>query len=308
MEPRRHVTLNVVLWVTTVALILWCTPVVLAESTDDESEAAPFSRPAGEPVDFSQENGNGIIEPGEVPQEELAKAAQNPVASMISLPFQNNTNFGVGPDDKVQNVLNIQPVWPFALTDDINLITRTIAPIVSQPGIRPGEDRTNGLGNINFTAFLSPANSGKVIWGVGPVAVFPTNTDDALGLDKWSLGPSAVLLTMPGNFVMGALVSNLWSYAGSDNRGKVRFFFSQPFVNYNMAKGWYLVSSPIITANWEADSGQKWTVPVGGGFGKIFRIGPQPMNASIQGFYHAEKPDPLDDWSMRVQLQFMFPK
>jgi hypothetical protein len=258
-------------------------------------------------VDFSQEDGDGIIEPGEIPQEELAKAAQNPVASMISLPFQNNTNFGVGPDDKVQNVLNIQPVWPFALTDDINLITRTIVPIVSQPGIRPGEDRTTGLGNINFTAFFSPADSGKVIWGVGPAAVFPTNTDDALGLDKWSLGPSAVFLTMPGNWVMGVLVSNVWSYAGSDDQD-VKFFFSQPFVNYNMPKGWYLVSSPIITANWKANSGQKWTVPVGGGFGKIFRIGPQPMNASIQGFYHAEKPDVLDDWSMRVQLQFMFPK
>ena len=164
------------------------------------------------------------------------------------------------------------------------------------------------MGNINFTAFFSPADSGKVIWGVGPVAVFPTNTDDALGTDKWSLGPSAVFLTMPGPWVMGALVANVWSYAGSDDRGKVRFFFTQPFVNYNLPKGWYLTSSPIITANWEADSGQKWTVPVGGGFGKIFRIGPQPMNASIQGFYHADKPDVLDDWAMRVQLQFMFPK
>jgi len=155
MEPRRQVSLNVVLWVTTVAIILWLTPMVLAESTDEEMEAVPFSRPAGEAVDFSQEDGDGIIEPGEIPQEELAKAAQNPVASMISLPFQNNTNFGVGPDDKVQNVLNIQPVWPFALTDNINLITRTIVPVVSQPGIRPGEDRTTGLGNINFTAFFS---------------------------------------------------------------------------------------------------------------------------------------------------------
>jgi hypothetical protein len=308
MESRRHVTLNVVLWVTTVALILGLAPMVLAENADDQMEAEPFSRPAGEPADFSQEDGDGIIEPGETEQEELAKAVQNPVASLISLPFQNNTNFGVGPDDKVQNVLNIQPVWPFALTDDINLITRTIAPVISQPGIRPGEDRTNGLGNINFTAFFSPADSGKVIWGVGPVAVFPTNTDDALGTDKWSLGPSAVFLTMPGPWVMGALVANVWSYAGSDDRGKVRFFFTQPFVNYNLPKGWYLTSSPIITANWEADSGQKWTVPVGGGFGKIFRIGPQPMNASIQGFYHADKPDVLDDWAMRVQLQFMFPK
>jgi hypothetical protein len=181
---------------------------VLAGSTNGDIDAAPFSSPEGEAPDFSQEDGDGIIEPGETAQEELAKAVQNPVASMISLPFQNNINFGVGPDDKVQNVLNIQPVWPFALTDDINLITRTIVPVISQPAIRPGDDRTNGLGDINFTAFFSPANSGKVIWGVGPVAVFPTATDDVLGTDKWSLGPSAVLLTMPGNWVMGVLVSN----------------------------------------------------------------------------------------------------
>jgi len=306
LQPRGCFTLKTWLWVL-VAIMVCSPPVGLAESTDDPLEPAPFSREPGEPTDFSQEDGDGIIEPGETEQEELAKAAQNPVASMISLPFQNNTNFGVGPDDKVQNVLNIQPVWPFALTDDINLITRTIVPVVSQPGIRPGDDRTNGLGNITFTAFLSPANSGKLIWGVGPMAVFPTNTDDALGSDKWSLGPSAVFLTMPGNWVMGALVANVWSYAGSDDQD-VKFFFSQPFINYNLSQGWYLTSSPIITANWEANSGQKWTVPVGGGFGKIFRIGPQPMNAQIQGFYHAEKPDPLGDWSMRVQLQFLFPK
>jgi hypothetical protein len=296
-EPRGRLTFKAVLWVTIVAIILSNTPMVLAEDHGQSSESA----------DFSQEDGDGIIEPGENAQEELAKAVQNPVASMISLPFQNNTNFGVGPDDKIQNVLNIQPVWPFALTEDINLITRTIAPIVSQPGIRPGEDRTTGLGDITFTAFLSPANAGKLIWGVGPVFLFPTATDDVLGADKWGLGPSAVLLTMPGNWVIGSVVSNIWSFAGSGHQD-VNFFLWQPFVNYNLPKGWYLTSSPIITANWEARSGQKWIVPVGGGFGKIFRIGSQPMNASIQGFYHVEKPDVLGDWAMRVQLQFMFPK
>lgn len=294
-------------WVSIIALILLFSPVALAENTNDESEAAPFSRSEGEVADFSQEDGDGIIEPGENPQEELAKAVQNPVASLISLPFQNNIDFGVGPDDEVLNVLNIQPVWPFALTDDINLITRMIAPVISQPGLRPEQDRKTGLGDINFSAFFSPAKVGKIIWGIGPVMVFPTATNDRLGSDKWSLGPSAVALTMPGSWVIGALVSNFWSYAGSGNND-VNFFFSQPFVNYNLPQGWYLSSSPIITANWEARSGQKWTVPMGGGFGKVFRIGRQPMNASIQGFYNVEKPDFLGDWAMRVQLQFMFPK
>ena len=113
---------------------------------------------------------------------------------------------------------------------------------------------------------------------------------------------------MPKPWVYGALVRQLWSFAGESNRKDVSQFLIQPFVNYNMAKGWYLVSSPVITANWEADSDNRWMVPMGGGFGKIFRIGKQPMNASVQSFYHIEHPDNGPDWSFRAQLQFLFPK
>jgi hypothetical protein len=126
--------------------------------------------------------------------EDLAKAAQNPVANMISLPLQNNTNFDFGPNEQTQSILNIQPVWPISLNDKWNLITRTILPVMSQPGTLPGQDRTNGLGDITFTAFLSPKASGKLIWGVGPVALLPTATDEALGADQWGLGPSAPAL------------------------------------------------------------------------------------------------------------------
>lgn len=254
-------------------------------------------------------DGDGTVEAGEDETEELARAAQNPVASLISLPFQNNTNFEFGPRDKTFNVLNIQPVWPFQLTEDWNLITRTIVPIVSQPSLRSGQDRETGLGDITFTAFLSPGDPGKVIWGVGPVLLMPTATDDRLGADKWALGPSVVLLAMPGNWVVGSLFSNVWSTGGSGNED-VNLFTWQYFVNYNLADGWYLTSSPIITANWEADrSSDEWTVPVGGGVGKIFRIGSlPPMNASVQGFYNAAKPDFVGRWNLRVQLQLMFPR
>lgn len=240
-------------------------------------------------------------------QSDLAKATQNPVSDLISLPFQNNTNFGLGPDDKTQNVLNIQPVIPFHLNEQWNLITRMIVPVISQPALVSGQDRTNGLGDISFTAFLSPAKPATLVWGAGPVFLLPTATDNVLGSDKWGIGPSVVLLTMPGKWVVGSLFSNVWSFAGSGDQD-VNLFTWQYFINYNLPGGWYLTSSPIITANWEADSGNKWTIPFGGGVGKIFKIGKQPMNAQVQAFYNVEKPDFGPDWQLRVQLQFLFPK
>ena len=249
----------------------------------------------------------GIVEPVEGGTVELARAVQNPIASLISLPFQNNTDFNFGPDDETLNTLNIQPVWPFELNDDWKLITRTIVPVVSQPGITPGQGRETGLGDTTFTAFFSPSRSGKWVWGVGPVVLIPTNTDSRLGADEWGLGASIVVLTISGQWVIGSLFSNVWDIGASDGND-INFFTWQPFVNYNMAGGWYLTSSPIITANWEAPSGEKWTIPFGGGFGRIFRIGKQPMNASFQYFYNLEKPDIVGDWSIRLQLQFLFPK
>ena len=258
------------------------------------------------PQAFADE-GEGIVEPVEGGTVELARAVQNPIASLISLPFQNNTDFNFGPDDETLNTLNIQPVWPFELNDDWKLITRTIVPVVSQPGITPGQGRETGLGDTTFTAFFSPSRSGKWVWGVGPVVLIPTNTDSRLGADEWGLGASIVVLTISGQWVIGSLFSNVWDIGASDGND-INFFTWQPFVNYNMAGGWYLTSSPIITANWEAPSGEKWTIPFGGGFGRIFRIGKQPMNASFQYFYNLEKPDIVGDWSIRLQLQFLFPK
>ena len=239
---------------------------------------------------------------------DLAKKAQNPIANLISLPLQNNTNFGIGPFDETQNILNIQPVWPFSISDNWNLITRTILPVVSQPNILTGgEGRINGLGDATFTGFFSPRASSNVTWGVGPVFLIPTATDDALGSDKWGAGASVVVLTMPGHWVVGSLISNVWSFAGSGDQD-VDLFTWQYFVNYNLADGWYLTSAPIITANWEADSGNKWTVPFGGGAGKIFKIGKQPVNGQASAYYNVEKPDSGPDWQLRLQLQFLFPK
>jgi len=240
-------------------------------------------------------------------EEELAKAAQNPIADLISLPFQNNTNTGIGPDDETQNILNIQPVYPVHLNDDWNLITRTIVPVVSQPDIFTNEGRVNGLGDITFTAFFSPKNSGDVTWGVGPVLLLPTASDDTLGADKWGAGISAVALAMPGNWVVGSLVSNLWSVGGSGDQD-INLFTWQPFINYNMSDGWYLTTAPILTANWEASSNDRWTVPLGGGVGKVFRIGSQAVNGQVSAYKNVETPYLGAEWQYRLQLQFLFPK
>jgi len=244
---------------------------------------------------------------GEHSKEDLAKAAQNPIANMISVPMQDNINTGIGPDDETQNVLNIQPVYPFSLGDNWNVITRTILPVISQPDAMTGEGRVDGLGDINFSAFFSPSDSGALTWGIGPALILPTATDKVLGPDRWSGGLAAIALAMPGNWVVGAMVSNVWSFAGSGD-SDVNFFTCQYFINYNLPDGWYLTTSPINTANWEADSGEQWTIPIGGGIGKIMKWGKLPVNAQVHAYNNIESPENGADWQYRVQLQFLFPK
>lgn len=239
---------------------------------------------------------------------DLAKQAQNPVADLISLPFQNNTNFNVGPGEDTQNILNIQPVVPFQWNEDWNLITRTIFPIIYQPELTPGYGSTFGWGDLNTTLFWSPVKPGEVVWGAGPIFSFPTATDKVLGTGKYSAGPAAVVLMMPGRWVYGALANNLWSYAGDSDQDTVNQFLLQYFINYNLPEGWYLTSSPIITADWQESNSNRWTIPFGAGVGRIFKIGNQPVNAQVQAFVNVEKPDQGPDWTLRLQLQFLFPK
>jgi hypothetical protein len=241
--------------------------------------------------------------------EELAKKTQNPVADLISVPFQSNFNFNTGPRDKMVYVLNVQPVIPIELNEDWNLITRIITPIIDQPSLAPGVETASGLGDINPSLFLSPAKSEHFIWGVGPTFTFPTASRRILGAGKYSMGPTGVALLMEGPWVVGALANNQWSYAGWGPKS-VNALLAQPFINYNFKHGWYLTSAPIFTSDWTAKADQQWTAPVGGGFGKLWRVGSVglPVNTQIQGFYNAIRPDLTSNWQLRVQVQFLFPK
>jgi hypothetical protein len=224
--------------------------------------------------------------------EDLREAAQNPIADLISVPFQNNTNFDIGHTDNTQNVLNFQPVYPLHLNQSWNLITRPILPVINQPPFFSGPElhalekvlgpdigRTEfGLGDLSPEFFFSPRKpiqlgEASLVWGAGPAFQFPTATDVELGSGKWSAGPGFVvfLSDRPLHVTTGFLVLNLWSFAGDEDRANVNAMTLQPFFNYNLAKGWYLTSSPLITANWEANDDNRWTVPIGGGLGRIFK-------------------------------------
>jgi len=270
----------------------WLLPVILAAPpaiAADAETPATTARPAAQ-----QSN------------EELAKAAQNPVADLISFPFQSNTNFGFGPSNAAQEVLNIQPVIPIHM-GEYNIITRTIIPLVWQPNLGAGQSGTTfALGSINTTLFVSPARPGALIWGIGPVFGFPTNTSPAVPSAKWTFGPSVVLLAMPGHWVIGILANNVWSFAGGGSQN-VNSMLIQYFVNYNFGDGWYLTSSPIITADWNAQTtADKWVFPLGGGVGKIVRLGRLPLNISLQAYDNVWHPPVGPTWTLRAQLTFLF--
>jgi hypothetical protein len=243
--------------------------------------------------------------------EALQKATQNPVASLISVPVQNNSNFGVNPGYRTQDVLNIQPVIPIGISKNWNLLTRVIVPIVWQPlPNQPPTPETGvyGLGDIVPTFFLSPKKPGKLIWGAGPVFQLPTATSTYLGQGKLGLGPSVVVLTQPGHWTLGVLANNIWSVAGSGSRPDVNQFLLQYFINYNLKKGWFVTWQPTLTANWEAPSGSQWTVPYGGGVGRIMKLGFQPVSLTAQFYGNAIHPEGTPAWSMRLQIAFLFPK
>ncbi len=241
----------------------------------------------------------------------LQKATQNPVASLISVPLQNNTNFGANPGYRNQDVLNIQPVIPIGISKDWNLLLRWITPIIYQPVPNaPGTPETGeyGLGDMQPTFFISPKKPGKLIWGVGPVLQLPTATNTFLGQGKLGIGPSTVVLTQPGHWTLGLLENNVWSVAGSGSRPAVNQFLMQYFINYNLKKGWFIGVSPIITANWEASRGNVWTVPFGGGIGRIMKFGAQPVSLVAQFYGNAVHPANTPAWTMRLQISFLFPK
>lgn len=237
----------------------------------------------------------------------LAETVQNPIADIVTLPIQVNWNTNVGDFDRTAMNMNIQPVVPFSAGDDWNVITRTIIPVNSVP---IGETLSEfGVGDVTFSAFWTPKDAGNLVWGVGPAVVLPTASNgEVLGSEKLSIGPTGVIFYSTGNWTMGAVANNVWSIAGEDDRDDVNFFFMQYFLNYNLGKGLAIGTAPIVTANWEADSDNRWTIPWGLQISKVTKLGKQPVNLLFGYYKNSEHPEDGADGQVRFQINFIWPQ
>jgi hypothetical protein len=240
--------------------------------------------------------------------EELAKQLSNPVASLISVPFQNNFDYDIGPlDEGFRYTMNLQPVIPITINEDWNLISRTILPMVEQNDIFPGAGEQFGLGDTVQSLFLSPAKPvGGLILGGGPVFLLPTATDDLLGGEKWGLGPTGVVLKQEGPWTVGALANHIWSVAGDDGREDISTTFFQPFLSYTTPSAWTFTVQAESTYDWQHD---QWTIPIGAFVSKVEKIGGQLVSLAAGPRYYAESsPSGPEGWGFRISCTLLYPK
>ncbi len=239
---------------------------------------------------------------------DLAKKLSNPVASLISVPFQFNYDRGFGPEDGNRETLNIQPVIPFSINEDWNVISRTILPVIWQNDIAGSSGHQFGIGDITQSFFFSPKQPGPggLIWGVGPVFLIPTATDELLGSGKWGAGPTAVLLKQDGPWTYGILANHIWSFAGQSDRADVSSTFLQPFLSYTTKDAWTFTLNTESTYDWETN---QWSVPINLQASKLLKFGQQPVSLSAGVRYWADAPDNgAEGWAFRAGMTFLFPK
>lgn len=235
---------------------------------------------------------------------DLAKKLANPIADLISVPIQFNYDEGFGPEEASRTTVNLQPVIPISLTDNWNVISRTIMPLIYQEGATPLTDDEFGLGDVTQSLFFSPRSS-KLIWGAGPVFLLPTATDDSLGSEKWGAGPTGVVLVQDGPWTYGVLANHIWSFAGDDDRADVNATFLQPFLAYTTSAATTFTLNTESTYDWSND---QWTVPINFIVSQLIKFGRQPVSLGVGGRYYAESPDDGPEWGVRTFITFLFPK
>jgi hypothetical protein len=239
---------------------------------------------------------------------ELAQELTNPVADLVTFPIQMSFDRGIGPDDKGKKTqTNIQPVAPFNINEDWNLISRTIIPVISQEDILPGSGSQFGLGDINMSLFFSPKKlSDGNVWGLGPVLLFPTGTETLLGGEKWGAGPAGIALALRGPWTIGVLANHLLSYAGDSQRSDINNTFAQPFAAYTWPNAWTLSLQSETNYNWTAS---EWSIPINLAAAKLVRWGPLPVSLQAGIGYWAESPDAgPEGFRYRLQANFVLPK
>ena len=240
---------------------------------------------------------------------ELAQELTNPLADLVTVPIQMNFDRDIGPaDDGTKIATNVQPVIPFDVNQDWNLITRTIMPVIWQDDIYPGAGSQFGLGDISLSMFLSPKKptAGGLIWGAGPVLLLPTATNSKLGADKWGAGPAGVVITMRGPWTLGGLANHVWSFAGDDDRQDISNTFVQPFVAYTWPSAWTASVQSESNYNWEAE---QWSVPINVSVSKLVRIGKLPVSLLGGVGYWVESPATGPEGiRFRLQANVVLPK
>ncbi len=240
--------------------------------------------------------------------EELAKKLANPIASLVSLPFQNNTDYGIGTLKGSRNTMNIQPVIPFSFNKQLNLITRLVLPVVTQYNVTGIGNKENGLADAVFSAFLSPKNSKNgITWGAGPVLLLPIGTNDFLTGKKFGIGPTAVALKQIGGVTIGGLINQIWSISGDKNRPDISQMLFQPFFNYNWKSGAGIGGNIEWTQNWKANSSTIWFNPT---ISALTSLGKQKTSFAIGPRFNLASPSASSktDWGWRAVVVFLFPK
>ncbi len=236
---------------------------------------------------------------------ELAVEDLNPLTRMYVMRFEDNVQFGFGPDDEPLNFFRIQPLFPIDLGERWTLLTRVLLPLAHAPW----PETVDGLGDVNITSFVTPSRTDRFVWGVGPTLLLPTGSHDQITSNKWSAGPAAAAVYNSRRWQVGLVVQNLWSFAGDGSRPEVNVMAMRPAISYHLDNGWYLSTSPSIVADWAADDDRnRWLLPVGGGVGKILVIGGQRISALVEAYQHVLSPEIGPDWQLRLQVSLLYPK
>jgi hypothetical protein len=258
------------------------------------------------PADADTSGGGGAADDKAAQEAELAKKLQNPVAALISVPIQNNWDFGIGPANAMKYTANIQPVVPISISEDWNLIVRTILPVIYAESPVKGGANHAGLGDTTQSFFFSPKNPvGGWILGAGPVGYYPTATESELGGGKWGAGPTIVALQQQHGFTYGILANQIWSFAGQQDRQNINSTFIQPFVSYTTKTYTTFSINTESTYNWQANQA---TVPMNFAVQQLIKIGKQPIAFQFGYRYYVNKPDGGPDWGLRFAITFLFPK
>jgi hypothetical protein len=240
--------------------------------------------------------------------DQAVKDVENPITDRVSIPLANRTAFGIGPFERTANLTTIAPVLPISLGENY-LVVRPSLPFVYAPTLSQPLGGNYGLGDLRLQAYFVPKPTGKLTWGIGPTFLFPTASYRTLGFGKWGIGPAFVAVWRGDRLTVGGQIENYWSVAGDGGRPDISQFTVQPFATYTLAGGWYLVSAPVITAFWNISSGEKWLVPIGGGIGKVIKLGDRPLNISIQAYWQPIRPlNSEGGWALVVQFQSLFPR